>query len=76
MSERLDMLAVNKQVGFFSDAYCAEWAYAKAFIVRRQLAEVLLEKIEQGQYTLDFAIDIARNILYETPQSLLKMNPA
>ena len=25
MAERLDMLPVNKQVGFFSDAYCVEW---------------------------------------------------
>ena len=29
IEERLDMLPVNKQVGFFSDAYCVEWAYAK-----------------------------------------------
>ena len=28
--ERLDMLPANKQVGFFSDAYCVEWSYAKA----------------------------------------------
>jgi hypothetical protein len=75
MAERLDMLPTNKQVGFFSDAYCIEWAYAKAVIVRNALADVLATKIEQGQYDLDLAVDIAREILYETPQTLLGMSP-
>src|SRR5438067_1668067 len=55
MAERLDMLPANRQIGFFSDAYCAEWSYAKAIIVRKQLAHVLAEKIEQGQYSRDDA---------------------
>ncbi|HTQ11904.1 MAG TPA: hypothetical protein VMI31_17720 [Fimbriimonadaceae bacterium] len=69
MAERLDMLPVNKQIGFFSDAYVVEWAYAKLVIVRKQLARVLAEKIGQGQYSLDDALGIARSILYETPQA-------
>ena len=75
MCERLDMLPVNKQIGFFSDAYCVEWTYGKTILVRKQLAAVLAQKIEQGQYTLDEALSIARTILYETPQSLLGMSP-
>jgi hypothetical protein len=69
ISERLDMLPVNKQIGFFSDAYCVEWTYAKAVLVRKQLAAVLAERIEQRQYTLNEAMEIAREILYQTPQS-------
>ena len=68
MEERLDMLPVNKQVGFFSDAYCLEWTYGKAKMVCNQLAVVLAAKIEQGQYTRDEALSIARSIFYETPQ--------
>jgi hypothetical protein len=75
MAERLEMLPVNQQVGFFSDAYCVEWTYAKAVLVRKQLARVLAEKIEQGQYSRDDALAIARAILYESPQSLLGMVP-
>lgn len=75
MEERLDMLPINKQVGFFSDAYCAEWAYAKMILVRKQLAEVLAKKVEQGQYTQQDAIAIARGILFESPQILLRMKP-
>lgn len=75
LAERLDMLPVNKQVGFFSDAYCVEWTYAKAIIVRKQMARVLAEKVEQGQYTFDGALAVARAILYESPQHLLGMAP-
>ena len=75
LSERLDMLPTNKQIGFFSDAYCLEWTYAKVILVRRIMAQVLAEKIEQGQYSQGDALSIARAILYESPQSLLNMSP-
>jgi len=76
ISERLDMVAANKQVGFFSDAYCVDWTYAKVILVRKQWAEVLAQKVKQGQYTLDDALAIARQTLFETPQALLGMRPA
>jgi hypothetical protein len=75
LSERLDMLPSNKQVAFFSDAYCAEWSYAKARILRRVLAEVLAERIDRSQLNRTEARDVARSILYETPQSLLGFRP-
>jgi glucuronate isomerase len=75
MAERLDMLPLNRQVGFFSDAYCVEWAYGKALLVRKQLARVLADKVEQGQYSRGDALSVARAILYETPQTLLGMTP-
>ena len=75
MEERLDMLPANKQVGFFSDAYCLEWTYAKAEIIRRQMAQVLARKIAQGQYTRAEALAIAHAILCETAQTLLGMKP-
>jgi hypothetical protein len=75
IAERLDSVPVNKQVGFFSDAYCVEWTYAKAVMVRKQLACVLAVKIDQGQYTRDEALRIARGILFESPQTLIGMKP-
>ena len=56
MAERLDMLPANKQIAFFSDAYCVEWSYGKAMLVRKQMAEVLAQKIQQGQYTSELAM--------------------
>ena len=73
MEERLDMLPVDKQVGFFSDAYCVEWAYAKSIIVKKQLASVLAGKVSQGQYSIQDALSIANGILFETPRQLLGM---
>jgi len=75
MAERLDMLPVNKQIGFFSDAYCVEWTYAKAVLVRKQLVRVLAEKIAQDQYSLAEALAVARAILWESPRTLLGMVP-
>lgn len=75
IAERLDMLPNSKQIGFFSDAYCVEGTYAKAVLVRKQLAHVLAHKVNQGQYSRDDALSIARSILYESPQSLLGMEP-
>jgi hypothetical protein len=75
MGERLDMLPVNRQIGFFSDSYSVEWAYAKAVIVRRQLAHVLAERVSQGQYSIEDALAIARSIFWETPQKLNHMKP-
>jgi glucuronate isomerase len=73
MEARLDMVSSARQVGFFSDAYCLEWQYAKAVMVRKLLARVLAKKIEAGQYTTDLALDVARRILRDTPQKLLGM---
>src|SRR5206468_3165983 len=64
IGERLDMVPLNKQVGFFSDAYCVEWTYAKAVIVRKQLAKVLNDKIDQGQFSREEALLVARAILF------------
>jgi hypothetical protein len=76
MDERMDMLPLNRQVGFFSDAYCVEWVYGKMMIVRRCLAEVLANRVQHGQYTREQAADIAKSILFETPRSLLCFEPS
>jgi len=76
MAERLDMLSTARQVGFFSDAYTMEWSYAKAVIVRRVLSRVLAGRVLAGQYDRKGALAIARQILLETPRTLLGMEPA
>lgn len=75
LAERLEMLPANKQVGFFSDAYCVEWTYAKAVIVRKQMARVLADKIGQSQYSNEEALAVARAVLFDSPQTLLGMKP-
>jgi hypothetical protein len=43
--------------------------------VRNQLARVLAQKVDQGQYTRCEAVEIARAVLYDSPQQLLGMQP-
>lgn len=74
--ERIDMLPTNRQIGFFSDAYCVEWMYAKTKMVKRVLAQVLADKVMAGQFTMDMAIDFARRTLHGSAQELLGMTPA
>ena len=76
IDERLDMVPANKQIGFFSDAYCVEWAYGKWLLVRHLLAGALAARVERGQYSVDEALSVARTMLYEAPQSLVGMVPA
>ena len=72
IDERLYMLSVNKQVGFFSDAYCVEWLWAKSKLVRLLLSDALHKRVERGQYTVEQAIRIAELLLQNTPAHLLK----
>jgi hypothetical protein len=63
------------QFGFFSDAYCVEWSYAKAALVRKILARVLADRVDVGQFDVPGALAFARAILFDSPQSLLGMVP-
>ena len=64
---RLDMVPVSRLTGFFSDAYTVEWQYGRLRLSQYVLAGVLTEKINQGFYTFSQAIQIARNLMYDTP---------
>lgn len=64
ITERMDMLPVNRQAGFFTDAYSMDWAYAKATMIKRQYAEVLAKKIAMGEYDFDRAIEVVKGILH------------
>jgi len=73
LNERLDMVAINKQVGYFSDAYTMEWSYAKAKLVRQITAKVLAERVEQGRYTKETALWLAEQLLAGTTRSLFRV---
>ncbi|MHB1485652.1 MAG: hypothetical protein ACYCYI_13480 [Saccharofermentanales bacterium] len=70
---RIDMLPLNKQAGFFSDAYCLDWAYAKIKLVKNIYAEVLYEKIRQERFSYKDALMISKKIFYDVPKSMLKI---
>jgi hypothetical protein len=67
---RLDMVPVGKIVGFFSDAYHAEWCYPKLRLVERIFAEVLLHRVQEGLLTADTALSLVRPIFYGNPKRI------
>ena len=73
LAERLDVCPVNKVSGFFSDAYCVEWAYGKRKLVMRELAHMLAERVTTGYITRADAGHIARQWLWENPRRLYRL---
>lgn len=73
ISRRLDMLPTNKWFGFFSDAYCMDWAYAKSMLVRKQYAFELAHKIEQGRLNAELALETAKTLIYDTPVNYFRL---
>ena len=57
------MLPANKQIAFFSDAYCVDWLYVKSKLVRAELAKAMAMRMERRQYSFDTAIEIACKLL-------------
>ncbi|MCL1855328.1 MAG: hypothetical protein FWF86_06300 [Clostridia bacterium] len=73
MEERLDMIPINKQVGFFTDAYCLDWAYGKAMFIRGVMADVMTRRVNAGRYTLSQALDFCRSLLTDVACDTLGM---
>lgn len=67
---RLEMCPASSLVGFFSDGWCVEWTWARAMMVRRVMARVLSDKVEDGFYTNDEALAVARRVFFETPKEI------
>ena len=70
---RLEMLPLNRQIGFFSDAYCADWEYGKSALVKKITADVLGAKIDKGYYSLRDAEEIAGALLYDNANAYFRM---
>jgi glucuronate isomerase len=70
LETRLDMVPLDKIVGFFSDAYHAEWCYPKLKLVKHVLGEVLVERVHKGWYTVDMAREIVTKLLSENPRRI------
>jgi hypothetical protein len=73
LETRLDMVPANKIVGYFSDAYHAEWCYPKLKMVKRVLEDILVDRIEQEWYTIDIALDLIHKLFYQNPKEIYQM---
>ncbi len=73
-ARRLDMVPLNRLMGFFSDGRCADYVYGRLAMSRRVLANVLAERIERGFLRRDDVPGIARELFFETPRKVFLPN--
>ena len=73
LAEWLDEVPVNKILGFGGDYLAVEGAYGHSVIARDNIARVLAEKVDQGDYSLDQAKTYASWILRENPKRLFNL---
>jgi hypothetical protein len=62
---RIERIPVNKWFGYFSDAYCVDWAYGKSRMVRDCYARALSELVDQKFLSMNDAISVAERLLYQ-----------
>jgi len=70
LHEMLETVPVNKIFGYGGDYRFVELSYAHAQMARRNIAQVLAEKVESGFATEDEALEIARLLLHDNPARL------
>jgi len=70
LETRLDMVPMNKIIGFFSDTYHSEWCYPKLKLVKSILQEILMERISRGWYDTQLAVSIIEKLFYLNPKNI------
>jgi glucuronate isomerase len=70
LSEWLEFLPYNKINGFGGDYCFIDGVYGHQYIARRNIAEVLSEKVERGLFSVSNACEIGKAILYDNPAEL------
>jgi len=73
IAERLDVCPLNKVTAFFSDAYMAEWSYGKWCLVRREMAQVLAERVTHGYLTRADASEVIQRWTWDNPRQLYRL---
>jgi predicted TIM-barrel fold metal-dependent hydrolase len=63
LSDMLDTVPANKIHGFGGDFIFVEGSYGHAVMARREIARVLQEKVEEGRFSEDYAVEVGRRLL-------------
>lgn len=69
LSDMLDAIPASKIHGFGGDFIFVEGSYGHAVIARREITRVLAEKVEEGRFSEDRALDTARMLLRDNALS-------
>ena len=70
LNEMMETVPINKIFGFGGDYRYPELSYAHARMARRNIAQVLSEKVESGYCSEDEALEIGKMLLHDNPARL------
>lgn len=70
---RLERIPINKWFGYFSDAYCADWAYGKSLLIKDCYARALSELVDQKYFSFDDAVAVVNRLLYQNAKDYFKL---
>jgi predicted TIM-barrel fold metal-dependent hydrolase len=75
LDEALDLLPMNKIIGFGGDYnFAVEKVYGHLVMAREDIARVLARRIERGQMSEDQALGLARKWLWDNPKELYRLD--
>lgn len=70
---RLERIPLNKWFGYFSDAYCVDWAYGKSLLIRSLFARILAKMVGKKYISYDDAVHIAERLLYRNAKEYFNL---
>jgi len=70
----LDLIPANKIIGFGGDLRHVELVYGHLYEARRNIVQVLAERVERGDDTMDEAIRIAQFLLHDSPAEAFNLS--
>lgn len=73
LSEMLECVPCSKIHGFGGDVNYVEETYGHAMIAKREITRVLAEKVEEGRFTEDYVLELARLILRDNAMEHFKV---
>ncbi|MGC8861730.1 MAG: hypothetical protein ACP5R5_03030 [Armatimonadota bacterium] len=70
LRERIEMLPMTRCCALASEAMCVEWVYGRAKLLRREMALVLAQLVEEGYLSKDAALNVGAHYLAENPKAV------
>lgn len=74
LSDMLDTVPANKLHGFGGDFIFVEGSYGHSVIARREIARVLCEKVYEGRFTEEYAVEVGRMLLRDNAIENFSLN--
>lgn len=74
LEQFLDTLPYNKISAFGGDYLFLDGVYGHLQLARENVSQVLASKVEQGLFSLDKAIEVARALFYDNPRRILQLH--